>query len=118
MIPYIDEIIKPPNYIDELVQRTFREVEQKKEELIKMKLREKGFSRYADNLLTARFPKVCCHKSNGWSLYYADDGTDNGAFIIAISDFQLDMTCEVNVVRVFFNWSDKLPLPKTDQKRR
>lgn len=109
MKPYIEELLQRPNYLDELMQRTYKEMEVKKERLIEMKLREKGFGHYADTLLTSRFPKVCCEKHNNWTLYFADDGSERGAFIIAIRDYSIENSCEANRISVSFSWSDVLP---------
>jgi len=104
-------------YIDEVTDQIKADLDKKKEDLIITKLKEKGFGHYADTIMTARFPKVICEVgSNGWSLYWADDGSEKGAFIVAIGPYHFEENCELNKMTIKFGWNDKLPIVYKEAK--
>lgn len=68
------------------INKLFEHLFKKKEELIKLKLIEKGFGHLIEGLKTRRFPKICCVIQGQWELYFADDNSDEGTFIIGFKD--------------------------------
>ena len=83
-----------------------------KEELIKSKIIEKGFGHLLEGIEKRKFPKLCCIKQEGWSLYFADDGTEQGAFILAIKEVFDSPTASDSKFSITSNiyWQDTLPL--------
>jgi hypothetical protein len=68
------------------------ELSSKREELIKQKLIEKGFGHLIEGIEKRKFPKICQIREGEWTSVYADNNTDEGAFIIAFkeTDFNTD----------------------------
>lgn len=86
-----------------------------KEELIKSKIIEKGFGYLLEDLEIRRFPKLCCVQQGEWDLYFADDDSKEGAFIIAIKHqptYNDDISDKnaVYSVKATIEWQDSLPL--------
>ena len=96
-------------FMEDIINNLYNSLEIKKDTLIKEKLKEKGFGYLIETMDVSRFPKVVCEKCNGWSTYWANDGTEMGQFIVAIRDYEIDNTCEVNKVAASFVWKDELP---------
>lgn len=106
---YLKEWDSPQRqFLDNLSEDLFK----KTEELIKTKLAEKGFGYLIEGLKTRRFPKVCAVKQGEWELYFADDNSDDGAFIVAfrhiynapsLKDRKFSATATIQ-------WQDTLPL--------
>jgi hypothetical protein len=95
----------------EIIQNCYRELERKKNDLVKNKLIEKGFGYLIDDMEKRRFPKVCSVKQGGWTFYYADNDTDEGAFIVAIEDYKIvNDPKEFMAMKVNFQWQDKHPI--------
>ncbi len=62
-----------------------------------------------DGIEKRRFPKVCCVKQGNWSYYFADNDTDEGAFIVAIEEYKIqnDLSIDRGVnMTVAFNFKD------------
>lgn len=101
-----DEIL---DFQQEFMSKIYNDITNKKQELIKQKLVEKGFGHLIDGIEKRRFPKVCCVKQDNWSYYFADDDTDEGVFIVAIEEYNikkdLSIDREVNMTMTF-NWQD------------
>lgn len=85
---------------------------EKKEELLKQKLTEKGFGHLIERLKTRRFPKICCIRQGEWELYFADDDTDEGAFIIGFKDVTNEPISKDGKYSITstIQWQDALPL--------
>jgi hypothetical protein len=65
----------------------YAELINEKEKLIREKLTEKGFGHLIEGIEKRRFPKICQIKQGEWTYVYADNDTDEGAFIIAYKEF-------------------------------
>lgn len=90
---------------DEFIKKVLEE----KEAFIKSKFEEKGFGGFLENAHKVRFPKVRCVSFNRWQYYFADDGSDEGAFIVAIEDFDINFPVNrtgASLVSFAFNWQD------------
>lgn len=98
--PYLDEVF--PSIQDEIINQMVSKINKQKEDLVKSKLIEKGFEHLIEGIEKRRFPKILCEKREGWSVYFADDDTEKGCFIVAIQDLQFtpftefDRECKVN----------------------
>lgn len=100
--------------ISNVVSQLANQLISKKEELIKMKLAEKGFGHLIEGMYERRFPKVCAVKQGNWTLYFADNDTPEGAFIVAIEeaaptfDNWIDHDRDLKL-NLSFNWQDSYP---------
>lgn len=110
--PYLEDVF--PSIQDELISKMTSDISKKKEDLVKSKLIEKGFEHLIEGLEKRRFPKIICEKREGWSLYFADDNTEKGCFIVAIQDLQfnpqfseLDRGCNMSIE---FKYTDNYKL--------
>jgi hypothetical protein len=109
MDSYLNEWDNPQRYsIDKLVE----DLSIKKEELLKLKLTEKGFGHLIEGFKTKMFPKICCVRRGEWELYFADNDTDEGAFIIGFRNiehapFSKDGKYSITST---IQWQDTLPL--------
>ena len=85
--------------IDDLVNKMAQSLSDKKEQLLIDALITKGYSHYL-GFQSQRFPKVVCEVRNGWTCYYAYDGSDNGQFIIGFKEPEIDYAygdnCQIN----------------------
>lgn len=95
-------------FVDKLVE----DLSIKKEELLKLKLTEKGFGHLIEGFKNKMFPKICCVRQGEWELYFADNDTDEGAFIIGFRNiehapFSKDGKYSITST---IQWQDTLPL--------
>lgn len=67
------------------MNKHYADFEIKKSQFIKDKIAEKGFGELLETA-SHRFPKLCQVKQGEWTLWYADNGTPEGQFIIALKD--------------------------------
>lgn len=106
------ETEKQDNWHDITMQNYYREIAKKKNDLIKEKLTEKGFGHLVEGMEKRKFPKVICITQDKWSCYYADNDTDEGAFIVAIKDVFpiLDTESSSYKITFHFEWTDKNPI--------
>lgn len=105
--PYLDDAF--PSIQNEIIDKMVSDINKKKEDLIKSKLVEKGFEHLVEGLENRRFPKILCEKRDGWSVYFADDNTDEGCFIVAIQDLQFEPFTEIDrkyKVNTSFKYTD------------
>lgn len=109
--PYLDDVF--PSIQDEIINQMASKINKQKEDLIKSKIIEKGFEHLIEGIEKRRFPKILCEKREGMSVYFADDDTEKGCFIVAIQDLQLtpfvefDRDCKVNT---YFKYTDDYKL--------
>lgn len=96
-------------YMDGVLQKLHQEIINKRTELVKQKLREKGYHHLVNTLEIQRFPKVVVERYQGWELYWADNGTAEGEFIVALGDFKIDNTCDVGKISISFQYQDIMP---------
>jgi hypothetical protein len=75
--------------LDTLVLNIINKRNIKVQELVHEKLKEKGFEHLIEGIKNRRFQKVCCVIKSGWAYYFADNDTDQGAFIVAIKEFDI-----------------------------
>ena len=69
-------------YIDEMMEKHLESLMKKKEQIIRDKFTEKGFSHLLENLETKRFKRILVENLDNCEKYYADDGSDNGVLIV------------------------------------
>lgn len=97
------------SFQEEFISKLAADINRKKDELVKQKLEEKGFGYLIEGIESRRFPKICCVRQGNWSYYFADNNTDEGAFIVAIEEYNIknDLSIDrcVNMT-VAFNWQD------------
>lgn len=101
------------SWMQETMNNHYRLIQQKRDALLKEKFTEKGFGHLLEGIAKRKFPKIMCIVQDEWSYYYADNDTDEGAFIVALRDnfshgfteleFQYQLTYEIQ-------WQDKLPI--------
>lgn len=109
----MDSFLQPHH---DLVNKLYSEIatslSKKKEDLIRVKLIEKGFGHLIDGLKTRRFPKICCVRQGQWELYFADDNSDEGAFIIGFKDVYLNPILDDRkyTAKATIKYQDTLPL--------
>lgn len=80
---YINEV--PENSLDFhklLIAKLADDLSKKKEEIIKQKFAEKGFSHLLDGLDKRRFKRIVVESNADCEKYYADNGTDDGVLIV------------------------------------
>lgn len=108
---YLNELDSPQR---DFVNKLSFDLLTKKEELIKVKLAEKGFGHLIDELSTRRFPKVCRVQQGEWELYFADDNTTEGAFIIGFKNVEVYPQAIGGkfLVSAMLQYQDTLPLIK------
>jgi len=104
------------NLIDELTQKMMSEMNEKRESFIKEMLIKKGYKHLIPTE-KMRFPKINRSISfDGWEYIFADNGTKQGDFIVAISPwkpnsvFDFSKLSEHNVscqTTYDFTWQDK-----------
>lgn len=104
------------NPVNEAIKKLAEDVQNKKTKLVKQKLKEKGFGHLIEGMEKRIFPRVArVVQPDGWELYFADDGTDSGLFIIGFKDVtQFNQSSDPTDYRVnyttTFQYVDKLPL--------
>lgn len=101
-----------PNYMETIMTDILKEVQGKKDALVKQKLIEKGFEHLIEGMEKKLFPKVCSFRYEGWTYFFADNDTDDGCFIVAIQDLQFnydsqDVDARINM-NATFNYQDKM----------
>jgi len=69
-------------YMQEIMNNVVRELQAKKEQIIKDKFAEKGFAYLLENMEKRRFKKVIVEKWDDCEKWYADNGTDEGTLIV------------------------------------
>lgn len=77
---------KEINLTHELTQKIAEILLCKKEQIIKQKLEEKGFSHLLNNIEGRRFKKIMIERSEDSEKYYVDNGTDEGLLIVTFTD--------------------------------
>lgn len=127
-------IAPPENYFEELNElgkqasmagQAMRDAMQKLERermlLVRDKLNEKGFKHLATEVPNkCHFPKLVREDlDNGWSRFWAYDGTPEGTFIVAIGPLEYDNDYDFSKLKtestafgkttVTFKWQDKDP---------
>jgi hypothetical protein len=90
--------------IKEYTEQLIKVLEEQKSEFVKSKFISKGYDLEA--MSGGRFPKVSTVYHAGWTYYFADDGTTNGDFIVAVCDCKVEVV-EHNKVIVSFDHQDK-----------
>lgn len=94
---------------DRIINDIIQKMHAKKEAFIKEKLIEKGYSELVETSHKTRFPKINISKCDGWDFIFADNGTKQGDFIVAIKDFDFivsDLNNTKNTIDVSFVWQD------------
>ena len=71
-----------PTYMQEIMNNVVRELQAKKEQVIKDKFAEKGFAHLLENIETRRFKKVVVEKYDNCEKWWADNGTNEGILIV------------------------------------
>jgi malate synthase len=66
----------------QIMDKVIRDLESKKEQVIKDKFAEKGFAHLLENLAKSRFKKVAVEQWSDREEWYADNGTDEGVLIV------------------------------------
>lgn len=98
------------------IKNIIEEMKAKKEAFIKEMLIKKGYPELAEINERVRFPKVNRTILGNWEYIFADNGTKNGDFIVAISDWEPDnndnaVTQEDNSFKLInqytFKWQDE-----------
>jgi len=69
-------------HFDEMMEKHLESLMKKKEQIIRDKFTEKGFSHLLENLETKRFKRILVENLDNCEKYYADDGSDNGVLIV------------------------------------
>lgn len=77
------------NFIQQHVIEIQRNMEKKREDFVKEKMREKGYFYAAENFGKVRFPNVMAEMNGEWLNFYGDNNTPEGEFIIAVSNVYL-----------------------------
>lgn len=103
-----------PDYATTVIQDHFKTILKQQTDFIKSKIIEKGFGHLLVNIERKKFPKLMAIKIHGWTYYYADNDTDDGAFIVAIAEFDfMEETSDPNFrikMTTSFKWQDTEPL--------
>ena len=109
-------LFSTPNYIEQIMSDHLKKATKQQEDFIKSKIIEKGFGHLIEGIEKRVFPKIAVIKEKGWSYYYADNDTDEGAFIVAIQDYTFDTNPREDNFGVTmscnFNWQDSTPLKR------
>lgn len=71
-----------PTYIEKFTNFFFRELEAKKEQVIKDKFAEKGFAHLLEDVEKRRFKRVVVEQFDDCEKWWADDGTEQGVLIV------------------------------------
>lgn len=104
------------DYLQTIMQEHLNSMQNSKSEFIKSKFIEKGFGHLVSDLFERRFQKLACVKVGDWSYYYADNDTKNGVFIVAIKDFDFDMSVKeenmAHMMTMSFKWQDTYEPPE------
>ena len=74
-----------------------RDIDTKKAELVKAMLSKKGYGHLVNFAEKCRFPKVNVSVCGEWEYYFADNGSKQGDFIIAIRVVNTDPVYELSV---------------------
>jgi uncharacterized protein YegJ (DUF2314 family) len=69
-------------YMREIANNVVRELQAKKEQVIKAKFAEKGFGHLLENIETRRFKKVVVERYDNCEEWWADNGTEEGILIV------------------------------------
>lgn len=103
--------------VHDSAMNSFSIIMKQKDDLIKSKLEEKGFGHLIKGIEKKRFPKITSITKDNWSYIYADNDTDEGAFIVAMEDYNFDIkyskTDFTTKFETTFVWQDTIPLKKT-----
>lgn len=75
---------------EEFMQKIIAEMQQKREAFIKEMLIKKGYPGLANINEKVRFPKLNRSICGDWEYIFADNGTTQGDFIVAISQWEPD----------------------------
>lgn len=105
------------NWLESTMQQHYKLIVAKNDDLIRQKLKEKGFGYLVEGMEKRKFPKIMRIIQNEWEYIYADNDTDEGAFIMAIKDnFKNDLyNSEPYKVTYQFQWQDKFPIVEYKQ---
>lgn len=74
-------------WLDEIIELQVKVLNEKKDALYRQKLLDKGYEDLALKYSSQapRFPKLHLMRAGNWDCMYADNGTDKGEFIVAVS---------------------------------
>lgn len=105
------------SWMENTMQQHYKLIVAKKDDLIRQKLKEKGFEYLVEGIGKRKFPKIMRIIQNEWEYIYADNDTDEGAFIVAIKDnFKNDFyNSEPYKITYEFQWQDKFPIVEYKQ---
>lgn len=131
LLPGVDEFTLEENYFESkmkasiefkdsdgsMMEKVLSQMREQKDEFVKRKFIEKGYNRLFGGSGKRRFPGLCKVVSGKWEYYFADNGSDNGEFIVAIKDFEHDNSSRsMNTgsnefkneysLKIGFDWSD------------
>lgn len=80
---YFGNHIEPEiNYMQEKIKEISKQLQLKKEDIIKEKIKEKGFSHLLDDIDKKRFKKILVENYEDCEKWYADDGSNEGVLIV------------------------------------
>jgi hypothetical protein len=101
--------------VDFALERLAKEMREKKTAFLNEMLTKKGFPELATfgQSEQNRFPKLAMVRHAGWEYYFADNGTRQGAFIVAVTDWFRDDTNRESPNKILmdsigyrFRWQD------------
>ena len=87
----------------EMIEKLAKEIDDKKQQVIKQRLEEMGMAHLLDNLEEQRFKRILVEKRHNEETYYADDGTLTGRRIVTF----LIPKWEVSIDEYLFNFQLK-----------
>jgi hypothetical protein len=108
-----EEINDRHSWFGETQELFFKKVMKQIEDLIASKVKEKGYGHLIEGIEKRKFPKLCMIKQYEWTYVYADNDTDEGAFIVAFKEeFNNDFTSKDFTTKMTVNlkWQDNQPL--------
>lgn len=82
----------------EMTEKLMSDIQAKQENLIKQKLIEKGYPELANLDETIRFPKLNRTICDGWTYIFAENGTKQGDFIVAIGPLEYESNFDFSKV--------------------
>jgi hypothetical protein len=79
-------------FTEEYTAKIVKELNDKKDALIKQRLIAKGLERYITDSPKRRFKRMMVEQHPEWEHWYADDGTEDGVLIISFERFSGSQT--------------------------
>lgn len=88
------------NLMNDITSNLLKDIHDRKEAIIKMKFKEKGFGYLLMDIEKKRFKRIIIEKHPDCEKYYADNGTDEGLLIVTFKNMDSTLSNDLNSYKI------------------